>query len=422
MRPSDSSGLPVEHRMRANWTAAVVGLSAFPLASFALIGPQAHPSGFLILMFITGLTAVAGFAAAWNNYPGVADRVDLLHSVRRGVRSAWLAAPVAAGMTMLAARSFGAPFAPFAIFLPCLLSILPANFVGMLMAAFAASLQVRRDSSRNPVRYQNSGDGFQTFLVVTSLAGFMSVLAPQRPPLAESNDSAARPHTSSNRRQISNLAYGGPTTPPSTQFEEYTPEPSATLQPIHSETPYARYSPADPSPSDTPHAPSARPYARHSPVGATISETPFEQSSASDMSMPPNNTEHDVGQISESDPMYQAIFQFVVAHHKKINRGTVDMVASDYADRVTYFNHGDVDRAFVYRDEAASRSKFLSWSEVIMQPVKISACEPGDYAAEYQIVYDATKRNGQHITGVSSVHLLMKRFPDGLKIVSQRSG
>lgn len=119
--------------------------------------------------------------------------------------------------------------------------------------------------------------------------------------------------------------------------------------------------------------------------------------------------------------MYQTIWNFVINHHKKINRGGPNMVIADYADQVNYFEHGTVDRSYIYRDEVVSREKFRGWSEVVMQPVVIDELESDHYVAAYQIVYDANKPTGQHVSGVSQVYLFVRQFPDGLKIVSQQS-
>ena len=42
--------------------------------------------------------------------------------------------------------------------------------------------------------------------------------------------------------------------------------------------------------------------------------------------------------MNQNEPMYSTIWNFVMDHHKKMNRGGPDMVIADYADQVITSN------------------------------------------------------------------------------------
>src|SRR5262249_48608073 len=109
--------------------------------------------------------------------------------------------------------------------------------------------------------------------------------------------------------------------------------------------------------------------------------------------------------VNEGEPTYQMISSFIVQHHKKINEGMINALMDDYADQVVYFNRGRVDHTFIYRDEAASHSKYRQYGEVILAPVVIREMTPGNFQAQYQITYSGIRKNNQAFASTSPVFL-----------------
>jgi len=126
--------------------------------------------------------------------------------------------------------------------------------------------------------------------------------------------------------------------------------------------------------------------------------------------------------LDPSESTYQMIAQFIAAHHIKANRGDLNGLVGDYADQVSYFKNGTVDRSFIFRDESISRAKFRTMSENIIYPLTIRELQPQRYRAHYQITYDGIgKKDNRRLSGTSDIYLLLETGPYGLRIVSQQS-
>jgi hypothetical protein len=137
----------------------------------------------------------------------------------------------------------------------------------------------------------------------------------------------------------------------------------------------------------------------------------------------PQPTPEEQGRLLErNEPAYQMIAQFIAAHHLKANRADLKGLVSDYADTVSYFENGVVDRSFIFRDESLSRAKFRAMSESIVYPITIQELPGQRYKAHYQITYAGiSNRDNRRINGTSDVYLLIETGPNGPKIVSQKS-
>jgi len=126
-------------------------------------------------------------------------------------------------------------------------------------------------------------------------------------------------------------------------------------------------------------------------------------------------------QLSPADPAFLAVSAFIEAHHQKANRGDLNALVNDYADQVLV-DKGVVDKAYIYKNETLSRSSFQQMAERIIYPISIQQIGSNQYQAQYQIAWDAIKKDGRRSNGTSTVTLTLEGPPGGLKIVTHISG
>jgi hypothetical protein len=136
---------------------------------------------------------------------------------------------------------------------------------------------------------------------------------------------------------------------------------------------------------------------------------------------PPQFIQGEERVVDPSESVWQAVVEFIGAHHAKANRGDVNGLVNDYADRVLYFKNGMVDKAFIFRDEAKSRDAYRKMSESIIYPITVRELPQQHYQVHYEIAYEGIKKDNRRVNGTSNVYLSLAITPNGLKILSQQS-
>ncbi len=159
--------------------------------------------------------------------------------------------------------------------------------------------------------------------------------------------------------------------------------------------------------------PQYTPVPQYSPIPT---ENPFspKQSAAPIASRTPSSP-RDLG---PDDPAFQNVSAFIQAHHQKANRGDLNALINDYTDQVLFFDKGQVDKAYIFKNEAISRSSFQQMTEDIIYPIRIQQDDEITFTVQYQIAWDAAKKDGRHTHGTSAVFLHLRNGPQGLKIFS----
>ena len=358
--------LPSEYRVRADGAAIIGGAVVFFISGFLFNSQSAHPSSLIILALIAAVTAVAAAIAASDSFDDAIDHQELICRVRCGARTSGLGALVCAGSTVFAARVFASQGSAVATIIPSLLSILPSAFCGIMAAGFAAGIRVPKSARREPSRKDDRG-GFTVFIVLLAASAFSAAFIPQE------QSTTPAPFVASNATPSQMPA-------PASVWRSQTPAQTPYSETTVAPTPLVRWTPA-------------------------VFETPTPTYPRS---------------IEPNDPIYAAIYNFVMQHHNKINDGDIRGLLADYADEVVYFHNGTVKRDRIFQDEYTSRAKYRRYSEQVMQPINISEMSPHRYHAQYQIVYDGQKLNNQQTTGVAPVHLFISDSGNGLQIVSQQ--
>jgi len=379
MSRPDFVPLPPEFRARANVAAGISGGVAFIVAGFLFSPQTGGPRSLAILAAIALIAVVAASIAASDNFDDAIDHQELVWRVQCGSRAAALSALVSAGMIVLGARVFGSQGAAFGVFIPSALSILPSYFFALLAAAIAAGVRVPAAIPRESQRKDN-GSGVGLMAVLVSAAGFASMLVPPGAPATVSAST------------VSNAPR-----PPFTYAPSAAPNVSGRSEIIQ---------PPTPAPVQTPYSHTA------------IAATPLPAWTPTVFNTPPPTYPRS---LDTNDPAFAVIHAFIVNHHNTINRGDLNALMQDYADEVVYFRNGVVNRAAIYRDERASRSRYRQYVEQIIYPIQVSELSPGHYHAQYQIAFSAQKMNNQMTSGTAPVHLYVKDAGNGLRIVSQQN-
>jgi hypothetical protein len=413
MASSQNPFIPPEYRKYANGMTVILGLVAFALDAF-FIGAIGHgtplPSVAVLLLTVT-FAAAAALLCVWQMNRFGLDAVEIRYLLRAGARAGVRTAFVVAALVVLATGLFASAIAALAAVVPALLSILPAAFVAMLSAAVAAG--IRMPNARR-TRSSLAGGEVQLSKAILILAGVCVaalLLFFGLPRLNELGNSRSGGQGFTHAVLHNSLPHSEGLHLPNTSRSSFSyqlfPE---TPPPLSSTEPFL----------DTRSSPS--PPQAQTPTFSVQTNTINEPASQplSPRIQNPTSQSVDPRTLSPHEPMYNTIWNFVMNHHQKMSGASLDSMINDYADQVVYFHRGVVDRAYIYRDEAAQRVKLRNWREVVIQPVTVVELEPDHYEASYRILYDADKRTGQHVSGVMPVYLFLREFPNGLKIVSQQ--
>ncbi|MEY2559843.1 MAG: eukaryotic-like serine/threonine-protein kinase [Verrucomicrobiota bacterium] len=117
----------------------------------------------------------------------------------------------------------------------------------------------------------------------------------------------------------------------------------------------------------------------------------------------------------------QKIRGFVADHFAKTERCDCDGVLSDYADRVDYFDHGLVTKAFIARD---CSSYVKAWPEIKVQitgAIDVSESRPGQHTISFGYDFDARNRTKAKISrGHAADIWRVETRPGGFQIVYHR--
>lgn len=119
---------------------------------------------------------------------------------------------------------------------------------------------------------------------------------------------------------------------------------------------------------------------------------------------------------STGDP----VKDFIIAHHRKSQRGDAEGMAADYADRVDYFTDGLVDVQHILKDELQYHSTHRVEEEFVQGDIRVTRLKNG-FTATYLIKttsFDLQKNTLKE--GVFEENLIIIESPTGLKIARQR--
>ena len=119
----------------------------------------------------------------------------------------------------------------------------------------------------------------------------------------------------------------------------------------------------------------------------------------------------------------ELIVRFVQHHHQKSLESDVRGMVADYAGKVDYFTNGEVDQAWILRDEETYHNTHSIKEERILRDVTVKPTAKGD---GYEVTYDLHVLAQNLVTlkvvdGVFSVRMIIAHTAEGLRIILQHS-